>query len=208
MTEEIPSFDRKLPMSMDRTEFDEWCARGKPPTAPMRREARAREEEELQQMANKFDRHVDSLPKAHKDRFWKDWKEMNEDIWFDRRLDLGEGWDTATEGIALNPKNYQRLMRNEIDRVHRTVAHGLEKLCKAIADVEKEREARIRKELGEEIRQMKSQALEEARAEIRRALNSDEAVIDLGDLRRHGRRNGGLSQAEIDRVIAEQTNGR
>jgi hypothetical protein len=35
---------------------------------------------------------------------------------------------------------------------------------------------------------MKSQALEEARAEIRKALNADETVVQLEDLRRHGRR--------------------
>jgi hypothetical protein len=96
--------------------------------------------------------------------------------WFDSNLDIGDGWDT-TPGIALNPRNYRRLMNREIHRALSIVDGVLTK-----------HRARMRKELGEEIRQMKSQALEEARAEIRKALNADETVVQLEDLRRHGRR--------------------
>jgi hypothetical protein len=218
-TDEIPSYDHKLPMSMSVTEFNHWCDNGKRPTAPMRAEERAKREEELQRMARKFDRSVDSLPGAHKDkdRFWKDWKEMNEDVWYDRRLNLGEGWDLATAGIPLNPRNYQRLLRNEVGRVHREVEEGLDEVCKAILDVEKKCEERMRKEFSEEIKttdlaarravrtevrlevrrsmdgnstnfeEIRRAIRDEVRAEIRRALNADEAVVPLADLRRHGR---------------------
>jgi cell division protein ZapA (FtsZ GTPase activity inhibitor) len=147
------------------------------------------QEEELRDIADKFDRNVDSLvSKAHKeDRFWSQ-KEMDADPWFDRTLDLGEGWDTTTPGIILNPRNYQRLARNEVVRVHRIVARELDKLCKEIATVEHKREARMRKELREEMAEMKTKMLDEARAEIRKAVDAGEAVVNLGELRRHGRR--------------------
>jgi hypothetical protein len=43
-----PDYDHKLPMSMDKYEFNHWCANGKRPTAPMRRQ-------ELARMAERFD---------------------------------------------------------------------------------------------------------------------------------------------------------
>jgi hypothetical protein len=101
--------------------------------------------------------------------------------WFNLDLDIGDGWDTETPSVPLNPKNYQRLMRNEIHRVHRTVA-------RALRDILNKREARLRKELGEQMLEMKTKMLEEARAEIRKAVDAGEAVVDIGDLRRHGRR--------------------
>jgi hypothetical protein len=36
---EQPDFDHKMPAQMSVTQYDHWCARGKPPTAPMRRQA-------------------------------------------------------------------------------------------------------------------------------------------------------------------------
>jgi hypothetical protein len=141
------------------------------------------------------------------------------DEWFDWDLDLGgDDWDLQTPGIPMNPKNYRRLMGHEIDRVHRQVADCLDELCEAIAKVERKREARMRKEFGQQIRQMKSRALEEARAEIRRSLNADEAVVDLGELRRHGRaeptvppakkrRRNGMTPTEVEESIAAQQEG-
>jgi hypothetical protein len=101
----------------------------------------------------------------------------NGDEWFDTSVELGFGWDTTTPGVPLNPRNYQRLMRNEIRRALGIVDRVLDK-----------HRARMRKEFGEQMLEMKTKMLEEARAEIRRALSSDEAVVDLDDLRRHGRR--------------------
>jgi hypothetical protein len=62
LLEQPPDFDRKMPAQMSVTQFDRWCALGKPPTAPMRRQAASRNEDELRDMAEKFSKRVDSLP--------------------------------------------------------------------------------------------------------------------------------------------------
>jgi len=62
--EQPPDFDNLMPAQMSGRQFDHWCRLGKPPTRPMRRQA---EQDELRDMAEKFSRNVDSLPRAPQD---------------------------------------------------------------------------------------------------------------------------------------------
>jgi hypothetical protein len=82
-----------------------------------------------------------------------------------KQLDADEVLRRANEcAVAFTPANFRRALRPFLAHVGRYV----------------------RETVAREVKKARREAIREARAEVRRAMNADDTVVHLKDLRRHG----------------------